>query len=148
MAVAERADISEGTLSRRSSHCSPFKWCRSSEPMGPVTRVQIVPIRSGCEYGRHFSRSALTTEKIAVFAPMESASVRITVPVKAGVRHNCRTANLRFCPSIPIEDHPHSHDPYLETLTGECVLQRQSSLPSLHPGCLSPALNKRNKSWL
>ncbi len=45
-------------------------------------------------------------EKIAVFAPMESASVRITVTVKPGLRHNCRTANLRFCPTVAIEVSP------------------------------------------
>jgi hypothetical protein len=86
-------------------------------------------------------------EKIAVFAPMESAKVRITVPVKPGLRRNCRTANLRFCPSIPIEDHPHMQDPYLlETLAG-CAHWNESSLFPLQPGRRNPAFGKSNKSW-
>jgi hypothetical protein len=42
-------------------------------------------------------------EKIAVFAPIESASVRMTVTVKPGLRRNWRMPNLRLCPSVPIE---------------------------------------------
>src|SRR5258708_21436584 len=48
--------------------------------------------------------SAFTMEKIAVFAPMESASVRITVTVKPGLRRNWRAANLRFLPKASIDD--------------------------------------------
>jgi hypothetical protein len=49
-------------------------------------------MRSGREYGRLLNMSAFTTEKIAVFAPMASASVMITVAVKPGLLLNCRTA--------------------------------------------------------
>ncbi|MGA7312535.1 MAG: hypothetical protein WBX22_01070 [Silvibacterium sp.] len=45
-------------------------------------------------------------EKIAVFAPIESASVRITVALKPGLRHDWRAANLRFCPKASIDDAP------------------------------------------
>src|ERR1700733_11098992 len=50
--------------------------------------------------------SAFTMEKIAVFAPMESASVKITVTVKPGLRHNWRAANLRFCSNASIYNPP------------------------------------------
>jgi hypothetical protein len=46
--------------------------------------------------------SALTMEKMAVFAPIESASVRMTVRVKPGFRQSWRIANLRFCPKASI----------------------------------------------
>src|SRR5258707_4249788 len=48
--------------------------------------------------------SACTMEKIAVFAPMASARVRITVTVKPGLRRNWRAANLRFCLKASIDD--------------------------------------------
>ena len=47
--------------------------------------------------------SAFTMEKIAVLAPIESASVRITVAVKPGLRRNWRAASLRFCTNTSID---------------------------------------------
>src|SRR5216683_4814357 len=62
--------------------------------------------------------SAFTMEKIAVFAPMESASVRITVTVKPGLRNNWRVANLRFCPNASIDDPPGGQQGFL---WGDCT---------------------------
>src|SRR4029077_10857213 len=97
--MPETADSSAGTLSRKSSHCSPVMWWRSSETVSPRICVKIVPMRSGSEYGRLLSMSAFTMEKIAVFEPNGSARVTITVAVKPGLRRNCRNPKRRFCPS-------------------------------------------------
>jgi hypothetical protein len=45
-------------------------------------------------------------EKIAVLAPMESASVKMTVKVKPGLRVSWRAANLRCWLKVPIEADP------------------------------------------
>ena len=45
--------------------------------------------------GNERSNSASTTVKIAVFAPMPSASVRTATAVKPGFSSNWRKANLR-----------------------------------------------------
>jgi hypothetical protein len=66
-----------------------------------VVRANSVPMRSGWAYGRSLSRSALTIEKMAVLAPMERASVTVTVQVKAGLRLSWRTANLKNCIIVP-----------------------------------------------
>src|SRR2546425_12179787 len=60
----------------------------------------MVPICSGCEYGRSFRRRALTSEKMAVLAPIERASVTTTVSVKPGFRTNWRAGNVRCCPKF------------------------------------------------
>src|SRR5437016_6108390 len=51
--------------------------------------------RSGSRYGRGRSSTALTTLKIAVFAPMPSASVSTATAVKPGFLSNWRKANLK-----------------------------------------------------
>src|SRR5439155_7684992 len=51
--------------------------------------------RSGSRYGSGRSKTALTTLKIAVFAPMPSASVSTATAVKPGFFSNWRKANLR-----------------------------------------------------
>ena len=53
--------------------------------------------RSGCGYESGCSSTVLTTEKIAVFAPMPSASATIAVSANAGLRHRMRTA---YCTSL------------------------------------------------
>src|SRR6266516_2959447 len=67
----------------------------------PADRVPVPPLRSttnsrsgsGNESGR--SKTALTTLKMAVFAPMPSASVSTATAVKLGFFNNWRQANLR-----------------------------------------------------
>jgi hypothetical protein len=49
-------------------------------------------MRSGWEYGSGSSKTALMTEKIAVFAPTPSPSVRTATVVKPGERRRVRTA--------------------------------------------------------
>src|SRR5437667_4638111 len=51
--------------------------------------------RSGSRYGRGCNNTALTTLKIAVFAPTPSASVSTATAVKPGFFSNWRKANLR-----------------------------------------------------
>ena len=55
--------------------------------------------RSGSGKGSGFSRTPLTTLKMAVLAPMPSASVTSVARVKAGVRSRrraaCRTSRIR-----------------------------------------------------
>src|SRR5260370_6345367 len=50
--------------------------------------------------------SAFTMEKIALFEPMEGASVRITAAVNRGLRRKWRAANLRFCAKASIDEPP------------------------------------------
>src|SRR5437016_7101525 len=52
-------------------------------------------MRSDSRYGSALSNTALTTLKIAVFAPMPRASVSTATAVKPGFFSNWRTANLR-----------------------------------------------------
>ncbi len=49
-------------------------------------------MRSGWEYGSGSSKTALMTEKIAVFAPTPSPSVRTATVVKPGERRRVRMA--------------------------------------------------------
>src|SRR5436853_7888679 len=46
-------------------------------------------------YGSGRSRTALTTLKIAVFAPIPSESAKMAMKVKPGCFSNCRNANRR-----------------------------------------------------
>jgi hypothetical protein len=96
--------------------------------------------------------SAFTMEKMAVFAPMESAKVRITVAVKPGLRRNCRTANLKFCSSVPIEAQPFKCTvrirwTKLRTEAGSCVSRTMVLCsPQLHPGCqVQRSVNPMNR---
>src|SRR4051812_16118144 len=50
-------------------------------------------MRSGSENGRSRSRTAFTTLKIAVFAPIPSASAQIATSVKPGDFRSVRNAN-------------------------------------------------------
>src|SRR5438477_5887730 len=52
-------------------------------------------MRSGSRYGSAFSNTALTTLKMAVFAPMPSARVSTATAVKPGFFTSWRKANLR-----------------------------------------------------
>src|SRR5947199_8880224 len=53
-------------------------------------------IRSASGYGSGRRRTALTILKIAVFAPMPSASVMIATAPNAGFLINCRKASRRL----------------------------------------------------
>ena len=60
-----------------------------------MQQFSLSPIRInslGFATGNDLSRTALISVKIAVVAPIPSASVRIAVMVKPGVFRNCRTA--------------------------------------------------------
>ena len=50
---------------------------------------------SGWGNGSGLSRTALTTLKMAVFAPIPSARVRIATKVNPGDLRNCRNAKTR-----------------------------------------------------
>src|SRR5438552_12112839 len=52
-------------------------------------------IRSGSRYASAFSNTALTTLKMAVFAPIPSASVSTATAVKPGFLSNWRKANFK-----------------------------------------------------
>src|SRR5438445_12992671 len=52
-------------------------------------------IRSGSRYGSAFSNTALTTLKMAVFAPIPSARVSTATAVKPGFLSNWRKANFK-----------------------------------------------------
>jgi hypothetical protein len=52
----------------------------------------MATMRSGSGYGSGRSTTALTTLKMAVVAPMPSASVRIAVSANEGWRRRLRTA--------------------------------------------------------
>jgi hypothetical protein len=49
-------------------------------------------MRSGSGYGSGFSKTAFTTVKMAVLAPMPSASVRTATAVKPGFLRSVRNA--------------------------------------------------------
>src|SRR5437016_3778112 len=53
-------------------------------------------IRAASGYGSGRSRTALTMLKIAVFAPMPSARVRIATAANAGFLVNCRSARRKL----------------------------------------------------
>ena len=65
------------------------------EPCGEF--VVKKTIRSGSGYGMGRSRTVLTTEKIAVFAPTPSARARTAVAVNPGAWINIRRECLRSC---------------------------------------------------
>src|SRR5438445_8764376 len=57
--------------------------------------VHGITMPSGSGYGSAFSNTVLMTVKMAVFAPMPSASVSTATAVKPGFFSNWRKANLR-----------------------------------------------------
>src|SRR2546426_485673 len=63
------------------------------EPLGPLSKT--ITNRSVSLNGNGRRRMALTTLKIAVFAPMPSASVSTATAVKPGLFSSWRKANLR-----------------------------------------------------
>src|SRR5712671_3283444 len=72
---------------------------RSAKVTGPMSFDGKVSFnctrRSGCAKGRGRRSTALTTLKIAVFAPMPRASVQIAARVKPGTLNNVRSAKRR-----------------------------------------------------
>jgi hypothetical protein len=70
--------------------------------------------RSDCGYASGRNSTALTTEKIAVLAPMPSASVRITTSEKTGFRIAVRIPKLKSCQNVAIS---HSLIPNLLLVT-------------------------------
>src|SRR5215203_6969808 len=60
---------------------------------------------SGFVYGNGLNRAALITLKMAVVTPMPSASVRVTITVKPGLRASCLRANRR---SFMVERNVHA----------------------------------------
>src|SRR6202044_257721 len=68
----------------------PFCWLRPS-PM--------VTSRDGSLYGSGLSNAEYTTEKIAAFAPIPSASVSTATAVNTGAFASVRAAYFTFCPS-------------------------------------------------
>src|SRR5262245_16809058 len=60
--------------------------------------------RGSLRYGSGLSNTALTTLKIAVFAPMPRASVRTAVAVKPGFFINIRAPKRRSCQSVCISN--------------------------------------------
>jgi hypothetical protein len=58
--------------------------------------------RSGCGNGSGRNSVALTTLKIAVFAPIPSASIITASAVKPGFFHNIRAPYRRSCSSVCI----------------------------------------------
>src|SRR5688572_2905603 len=74
-----------------------------ANPRGVVADVsQIVTRRSGSEYGNGRSSVASTRAKIALLAPMPSASVAAATIVKAGALRSWRQANDTSCRSSSI----------------------------------------------
>jgi hypothetical protein len=65
-----------------------------------------VTSRDGSRYGSGRSSTALTTEKIAVFAPMPSASVSTATAVKPGFLRIVRTPNLTSCIRVSTKPPP------------------------------------------
>src|SRR5882672_12764313 len=63
------------------------------EPFGDV--FMNATMRSGSGNGTDFSRTVLTTEKIAVFAPIPSVSAAMAATVNPGVCRNMRSECLR-----------------------------------------------------
>src|SRR5690348_7587544 len=82
---------------------SDWLWALTSTNVALPMTVLGLPDQSarnctswpGSGYGSGLSRTALTTLKMAVFAPMPSASVSTATAVKPGCFNNWRMANLR-----------------------------------------------------
>ena len=68
----------------------------------PVKRIQTITNRSGSEYGSGCKSTPLTTLKIAVFAPMPSASVRIATAVKPGFFASILIPYRKSCSNVVI----------------------------------------------
>jgi hypothetical protein len=73
---------------RRSTKSGYEKLVRPKSTYRPNTRTS----RSCPSYGSGRSRTPFTTEKIALFAPIPTASVPTTANVKLGRRVNARAA--------------------------------------------------------
>src|SRR5215510_13226252 len=71
-------------------------------------------MRSGCAYGSGLSNTVLTTEKIAVFAPIPSANVSTATNVRPGFLANIRTPNRKSCQNLFII-HPYRNSESLES---------------------------------
>src|SRR5271156_1950239 len=80
-------------MSRKSPGESVSKPCCDSCPTSKR--------RSGCARARGRRRTAFTTEKIAVLAPIPRASVRIATRVKPGDFRNIRNAYFKSCVIAP-----------------------------------------------
>jgi hypothetical protein len=60
-------------------------------------RSQIITRRSGSGKGKARSKAASTRAKMALLAPMPSASVVTATSAKAGARLSCRSEKVRSC---------------------------------------------------
>jgi hypothetical protein len=68
----------------------------------PGERSHRTTSRSGSGYGSGFRRSAFTTLKIAVLAPMPMASEATITSVNAGLRFKVRSAYRKSCMKVCI----------------------------------------------
>jgi hypothetical protein len=68
--------------------------------------AQIIVSRSGWRNGNGASSTESTTLKIAVLAPIPSASVRIAMTVKTGRLSSVRPAKRRSCRSVSMRGPP------------------------------------------
>ena len=77
----------------------------------PGATCQIPTSDSDCGYGRGLSSTPFTTLKIAVLAPMPSASVTTAIPVNIGARFSRRKTCWRdFIETTTMESVFRMHD--------------------------------------
>src|SRR5439155_21809662 len=99
-AIAARPSLNAAIASNdRAPSCQCRKLDGPTPPVGQIALPgfailfsQSATMRSACGYGSPRSSTALTTEKIAVVAPTESASVATAAAVNAGAFRKLRIA--------------------------------------------------------
>jgi hypothetical protein len=100
-----QANIDEKTCCRRSISSNIATDRSSCRPFG--LSVDIRTSRPGSSTGSVRSTSALTRLKMALFAPMPSASDSTATAVKPGFLLSVRAANFTSCANCSTAPHPH-----------------------------------------
>ena len=101
-ATFDSASAPKPLMAVNESECSPKARI---QPFGKkLTSPELYSIRASrscCGKGSGRSMMESTSEKIAVFAPIPSASVSTAVSVNPGDFRNCRNANFRSFSILP-----------------------------------------------
>jgi hypothetical protein len=107
-------------------------------PLLKLTSGQTATSPPGSWYGRSFKSTVLTTENVAVDAPIPSARVSTAIAVKSGERPSVRAAQRRSCILVPI---PSSSRSCVGAgrRRSSAACPRTSATPRIQTHALSPA---------
>lgn len=101
-----RSEVSAVLVAVRSIRVAARKAGKRRIPGGPPKNLVVCSRRAGSRTGSMRSITASIRLKIAVFAPMPSASDRTATAAKAGLRRSVRTAYRRSWNRSPIQRTP------------------------------------------